>query len=111
MAAFMLFITTSSVAQLDALNRRSSLSLPPPSQSWTHQMGPFRIESALGTIVSRDLFASKETSSKFDLALAKQRSLPFGVVFYATRARVSYSAIYKISSLIISIFFFFVGYS
>jgi hypothetical protein len=70
-----------------------------------------RIEIALGTIVSRDLFASKETCSKFDLALAKQRSLPFGVFFYATRARVSYSAIYKISSLIISVFFFFAGYS
>jgi hypothetical protein len=68
------------------------------------------MEIALGTIVSRDLFATKATSSYFDLALSKTRSLPFGVVFYATRARISYSAIDKISSLILSIFFFFLGY-
>lgn len=104
-AALMLLIITCSVAQLDALNRRSRKLEP------NFLISNSRFEIALGRIVSRDLFASEETTSAFALSLARIRSLPFGIVFYATRARVSYSAIYSISSLIISVFLFFVGYA
>jgi hypothetical protein len=99
----MLLVICCSVAQIDSLNRR-----------FVHCSISFdfsRFEIALGCVVSRNEFASSDTINAFDLAMAKAKSLPFGVHFYATRGRISYSSIYKIGTLIISTLLFFFGYS
>lgn len=70
----------------------------------------FSFEIALGNAVSLDEFKSFENAVSYDLALAKARALPFGVKLYGTRSRISFSSIFRIVSIVVSIFLFILGY-
>jgi hypothetical protein len=88
---FILFVMTGSAARLDALN--------------------IRIETAFASMPSTLMFASPTSVCQYRLALSKIRAIPLGINFFGLKKRISYQAMWTISSLVVSIFFFMLGYS
>jgi hypothetical protein len=91
MNSFVLFVVTSSAARIDSLN--------------------IRIEISLATMPSSLMFSSEENVSSFRLALSKVRSIPFGVNFFGLRKRITFQAMWTISSVVVSVFLLMLGYS
>ena len=54
--------------------------------------------------------ADSKTNNEFDLALSKALALPFGVMFYGTQSRCTFSAIAAVSSIVVSVFLYMLGY-
>lgn len=82
---------TASAARIDSLN--------------------IRIEISLATMPSSLMFASEESVASYRLALSKVRSIPFGVNFFGLRQRITFQAMWTISSVVVSIFLLMLGYS
>ena len=55
--------------------------------------------------------ASIEFTHSFDLAVAKSKSLPFGVYLLRTRTRISFGLMITIASIVLSVFAFLLGYA
>jgi hypothetical protein len=88
---FILFVMTGSAARLDALN--------------------IRIETAFASMPSSLMFATPTSVCHYRLALSKIRAIPLGINFFGLRKRITYQAMWMISSVVISIFLFMLGYS
>lgn len=69
-----------------------------------------RVVIALAGIDSGTQFQDADSVSQYRLALSRVRAIPFGVMFFGTRRRVSYDDMWAISSVVVSIFFFMLGY-
>jgi hypothetical protein len=91
MNCFVLFVLTGSAARLDALN--------------------IRIETAFASVPSSVMFATPDSVCQYRLALSKIRAIPLGINFFGLQKRITYQAMWTISSLVVSIFFFLLGYS
>jgi nicotinic acid phosphoribosyltransferase len=70
-----------------------------------------RVMIALASVNSTAQFKNIDSISQYRLALSRIQAIPFGVMFFGTRRRVSYGDMYAISSIVVSIFFFMLGYS
>lgn len=66
----------------------------------------FRMEIAFASVSSTIQFASNQSISEYRLALAKIRAVPFGINFMGLRKRISYSDIWRITSIVGSAFIF-----
>lgn len=88
---FVLFIMTGSAARLDALN--------------------IRIETAFASMPSSIMFATPAAVCQYRLALSKIQAIPLGINFFGLRKRITYQSMWTISSVVVSIFLFLLGYS
>jgi uncharacterized membrane protein YadS len=72
-----------------------------------------RFEIALGRIAMRGeaVHQDSQNNSAIDLALSKTKVLQFGVMFYGTPWRCTFGAISTVSSIVISVFLYMLGYS
>lgn len=70
-----------------------------------------RVMIALASVNTSVQFKNVDTISQYRLALSRIQAIPFGVTFFGTRRRVSFGDMYAISSIVVSVFFFMLGYS
>ena len=70
----------------------------------------YRIEMAFAEAATDVQFSSDQQCIKFQLALAKISSTPFGVPLHGMRTPVSFSMVFKGTGLVLSIFLFLIGY-
>lgn len=89
--SFILFIITSSVANLDSLN--------------------IYIIRLIASISSSFMFKNDFNICQYRLILSKLKTIPFGVNIYGLNERITYQLLWTISSLVVSVFLFLLGYS
>jgi hypothetical protein len=105
---------SSAVAALDSVNRRSfvppsSLPFHPLSLSVSLSLSRLRIQVTVGR---KCLYISKTPEMiKYQHFYTQIQALPFGITFSGTRSFITFAAIFKVTSLIVSVLVFLLGWS
>ena len=69
-----------------------------------------RIEMTFAEASSDIQFCNDQQSMRFQLALSKISKTPFGVTFWGLKTQVSFSMIFKLGGVVISIYLFMLGF-